>query len=305
MPDEHLSAIAGWRGCPSEWVARVELGALGSAWMSHDLSHESDFSPFVPQLLAKDGVCSMSVRLMGTVFYLDIDPSEKLVLLAMADHADDDGTKCFPSVARLSLKTSFSRRGVQKVIARLTKKGFLLAAGRRREGTIEYRIMVAKSERGSQGELRSQRTSGREGVNLSAERGEPSSPEPSLILKEPPVSRHPKRQGGDSRFQPIVKAYSDGTRRFGIEPTLDKRDFGALRDWLKETPESRMPLPRILATLENAFESRTCYPVQKGFKLREFIRHQEKYQLGPLHPVDRHSQVPATEESIPAIKVSV
>ena len=33
----------------------------------------------------------MSVKIMSQVWELDIDHSEMIVLLAMADHADDDG----------------------------------------------------------------------------------------------------------------------------------------------------------------------------------------------------------------------
>ena len=41
----------------------------------------------------------MSVKIMSQVWELDIDHSEMIVLLAMADHADDDGQNCYPSNA--------------------------------------------------------------------------------------------------------------------------------------------------------------------------------------------------------------
>src|ERR1700694_1261379 len=123
----------------------------------------------------------MSVRLMGSVFYLNLRPVEKLVLLALADHANDDGEQCFPSVGQIALKTSLSRRGVQKVYRRLEAKGILVPIGQMREGITEYRIVPERGERSSL-----------EGANLSAQRGERGSHEPSLTVKKPTLSQSQK-----------------------------------------------------------------------------------------------------------------
>jgi len=53
---------------------------------------------------------------MSLVWEADLPPSEKYVLLALADHARDDGTRIYPSVKTVCRKTGFSRRTVQRHI---------------------------------------------------------------------------------------------------------------------------------------------------------------------------------------------
>jgi hypothetical protein len=87
----------------------------------------------------------MSVRLMIRVFDLDLSSKEKLVLLAMADHASGDGSGCYPSIGTLMKKTSLSRRGVQGAIRSMEGAGFLVRIGKAEGGrrvTTEYSIDV-------------------------------------------------------------------------------------------------------------------------------------------------------------------
>ncbi len=75
---------------------------------------------------------------------------EMLLALALADHAHDDGTHIFPSIAHLALKTRQSERSVQYQLRRMEESGWLVLVnaglgGRRRgfgEGgkTRQYRI---------------------------------------------------------------------------------------------------------------------------------------------------------------------
>jgi len=86
---------------------------------------------------------------MAAVFELDIAGSEKLVLLAMADHARDDGTGCYPAVELLARKTSQSRRGVQKIMRRLQVAGLIAPSRVSRGGprrSTEYTLTLANSE---------------------------------------------------------------------------------------------------------------------------------------------------------------
>jgi Helix-turn-helix domain len=89
---------------------------------------------------------------MAAVFELEITAMEKLVLLAMADHARDDGTGCYPSVSTLARKTSLTRRGVQKLIRGLEKQ-LLLSASVRRKGrlnlTTEYQLTLDNTAQSS------------------------------------------------------------------------------------------------------------------------------------------------------------
>lgn len=51
--------------------------------------------------------------------------AERLVLLAIADNAADDGTRAYPSVVEIARKANLSERGVQAAVARLVKSGEL------------------------------------------------------------------------------------------------------------------------------------------------------------------------------------
>lgn len=86
----------------------------------------------------------MSVKLMGQVWELDLGHREQSVLLVMADHAHDDGTKCFPSVGRIAWKTGYSRRPVQEALASLRAAGLLVqvAEGGGRGRATEYTICL-------------------------------------------------------------------------------------------------------------------------------------------------------------------
>lgn len=64
----------------------------------------------------------MSVKIMALVWDLDLPAKEKMLLLALADNANDYGSSCYPSVATLSRKTSMPERTVQRMIASLISK---------------------------------------------------------------------------------------------------------------------------------------------------------------------------------------
>jgi hypothetical protein len=62
---------------------------------------------------------------MSKVFSTSLQPSKKIVLLALADFANDDGKNIFPSVSTIAKKSSLSRRSVQTIILDLVDSGIL------------------------------------------------------------------------------------------------------------------------------------------------------------------------------------
>lgn len=66
----------------------------------------------------------MSVRVMTRVWELDLPDSQKIVLLALADCANDEG-HCWPSMRTLAAKCSKGERTVQGVIIKLCEAGHL------------------------------------------------------------------------------------------------------------------------------------------------------------------------------------
>ena len=71
---------------------------------------------------------------MSKAWELDLSQGEKLVLLALCDHANDDGV-CYPSQAFLASKCSMSYRSVINQIKRLESYGILTSERRQKSGS--------------------------------------------------------------------------------------------------------------------------------------------------------------------------
>lgn len=67
----------------------------------------------------------MSIRLMSDVWRTDLPTVEKMVLLVIADHANDEGTQSYPSQATIATKASVSIRTVQRAVNSLCALGFV------------------------------------------------------------------------------------------------------------------------------------------------------------------------------------
>jgi hypothetical protein len=74
--------------------------------------------------------------------------TERLVLLAIADCASEDGANAYPSMAELRRKTGLSERGVQSAIGNLVKLGELFV-GRNMgpRGCNRYRFIMSTPAR--------------------------------------------------------------------------------------------------------------------------------------------------------------
>jgi hypothetical protein len=87
----------------------------------------------------------MSIKLMSEVWACELAHADQAVLLVMADHARDDGTRCFPSVGLIAWKTGLSERSVQYALRRLEVKGVLVRARTERPGQyqpLEYTVQL-------------------------------------------------------------------------------------------------------------------------------------------------------------------
>ena len=91
----------------------------------------------------------MSFKLVERAFDAPVaDPQAKLVLLAIARHADKRGS-CYPSAARLMTVTGLSKASVYRKISYLEKHGFIRVT--RRWGTGKntsnlYHLLLSQSE---------------------------------------------------------------------------------------------------------------------------------------------------------------
>lgn len=76
---------------------------------------------------------------MSVVWELDLSPGEKLVLLALADQANDEGRQCWPSVETICRRSGQGERTVRRILAGLEKKNLLTR--HHRDGTsTQYHV---------------------------------------------------------------------------------------------------------------------------------------------------------------------
>lgn len=85
----------------------------------------------------------MSFKLLGRVWEREASWAETLVLLALANHAQDDGSRCFPSVGRIAWMTGLHVRTVKRVVAALRESGVLqVRQGGGGRSATEYAIVL-------------------------------------------------------------------------------------------------------------------------------------------------------------------
>lgn len=86
----------------------------------------------------------MSVLASTWAWQQAITPNLKLVLVALADHAHDDGSGAYPSKALLSAKTGYSERQVQRILGELVGAGVIRAlVGATRYRPTEYALCMS------------------------------------------------------------------------------------------------------------------------------------------------------------------
>lgn len=132
--------------------------------------------------------------------------SERLVLIALANHASTDEAIAFPSVETLARESKLSRRSVQGAIGRLLELGEIVDEGRTKVGTRRFRLPMGGADVARAQNLRGRRKQ-REGAQISALRGADVAPEPSVTVKEP-------EEGTSSDFPPSMP---DGLRAVAQE----------------------------------------------------------------------------------------
>lgn len=157
----------------------------------------------------------MSVRIMTAVWAADLPATEKLVLLALADQANDDG-HCWPSAMTIAKKCGQGERTVRRAIQSLIAKKHL--SQKMRSGTSAvYTVHPCQS-------------------------GTPASPAPLPDTPDTPAAAAPKPSGTtideewevrarEIRTSPEWKAFAAMRRqiRKPLNPTAENRIFIKLR----------------------------------------------------------------------------
>jgi Helix-turn-helix domain len=143
----------------------------------------------------------MSIDAINWAWGQPCSATQKLVLVALADHADHHGS-CYPSIGRVASRCGLSRRAVQKAIRGLESARLLSTqpkTGSRHTYALNLRTPIA-GERETP--VNGVPTPGEYGslppANRVHGRGEPRSPKPPLTHSKPSFNPQPRRGG----FQP-------------------------------------------------------------------------------------------------------
>jgi hypothetical protein len=67
----------------------------------------------------------MSIKVQTYIWRIPMPPTAKLVAIALADHAHDDGTEARPSQALLIEKTGLSKGSIRRAIGYLLEQGII------------------------------------------------------------------------------------------------------------------------------------------------------------------------------------
>ena len=87
----------------------------------------------------------MSITAMAWAWKQPLPSTEKFILLALSDHANDEDYTCWPSLKHLMRKTGFSRPTVWKTIDRLIALGIVARVGESAAGSTKYRVEVGQA----------------------------------------------------------------------------------------------------------------------------------------------------------------
>lgn len=104
----------------------------------------------------------------------------RLVLLALAEYAHDDGGMAFPSVTTLATKARVSERKAREALRELERDGGIEPMGRTRKGTIIYRVLMRTPEESAGGQNLPGAESDSVGGQNPTARGANFAPEPSI-----------------------------------------------------------------------------------------------------------------------------
>lgn len=116
----------------------------------------------------------MSIKIMTRVWdEAPFDKTTLLLMLCLADHANDDG-ECWPSVTRLANRARCTERWARDCLKQLTEAGWL-ERNLRPGNTTKYRILFPKQAQTPEPQFTPEESSPRNSTS-GVERGEESSP---------------------------------------------------------------------------------------------------------------------------------
>lgn len=94
----------------------------------------------------------------------------------------------------------------------------------------------------------------------------------------------------DPRYEAVLQFFQTEFKHLHkINAPFDVSDASALRRLLRQQPNESAK--SIIGWLRNAFDSTVQFPLQDGWRLREFVCHFSKYIGGPLHKGEEKGEI--------------
>ena len=253
----------------------------------------------------------MSIRLMSDVWRTNLPTTEKMVLLVIADHANDEGTQSYPSQATIAEKASISIRTVQRAVNTLVSEGYIRmfkhsggsANCRDDRRPHLYQININK--------LRGDTVTGRQndanGATLTTSTGRHSRPmnhpsEPSL---KPSIhfdmfwDKYPRKVGKQAAEKAFIKALKlasvedivSGAERYAKDPNRVDAFTAHPTTWLNAGRWADGPLPeRVKTGDEKRAEEKKILEERRQREIAETLRWQQEQEE------QRAKAVPMPEE---------
>ena len=156
----------------------------------------------------------MSMRLMVQAMNCEVgNPARKLVLLKLADNANDDGI-CFPSYQYIADKCEMSKRSAISHIDDLIKMGFVTKKARKNKDGSSANLYLLHLEQGSE-----KSALGGENISLGSEKSALGGSE-----KSAPITSHSLEPVTESKKNTQKSEFEMLLEQFGISGQLAK-DF--------------------------------------------------------------------------------
>jgi hypothetical protein len=200
---------------------------------------------------------------MAIVWELDLKANEKFVLLAYADHADDDGDNVYPSLGRVARKTGYSRDQVRRISRQLVDKRLMeMVAKATPTHAARYRLTL-----GEGGSKLPPLTPRGVGANDPSGVGAPMQPEPS---EEPSYSRRDADASKDIMKNPFGY-YCKVADALEVDILPEDRDQTSkhFKDLVRNQQPSKEELRRVVSKM---LEARTAGVFWSPQKTLEIVR---------------------------------
>ncbi len=192
----------------------------------------------------------MSVHVSSLVWRAPLAGNEKLVLLKLADCADDEGGNAYPSVARVARECGVSRRTVQTILKRFVSRGLLIveayATGGRGKPTryqidlerVQHDCTVSHETKGAETAPYPETkgaTDDLKGADHDVKGCRAFAPEPSVTVEEESLSPRVRATRLPEGWQPTEEE-TNYARQKGLSDNEISRLRDDIVDWSQSSP---------------------------------------------------------------------